>query len=165
MGPLAKDDHYNRDVFHKYEVDQNKRMAKQRRELQHQMARLRAANGLKWGDLNAGAETLSVQRTLVRPRGGGWKFDHTKTKRGKRTLALPDGLITTLLAHRDLAMPREHGLMFVAENGEALDMGNVRRRNSGRYRPGQSSMTPTISARCGTRTPRSSWWQVFIRRW
>lgn len=87
------------------------------------------AAGLKWGDLDPVSGTLSVQRTVVRPKGGGWRFDHTKTKRGRRTLALPGGLVTTLLSHRDAAPYSEHDLMFPTVLGEALEMNNVRNRN------------------------------------
>lgn len=87
------------------------------------------AAGLKWSDLNAVSGTLSVQRTVVRPKGGGWRFDHTKTKRGRRTLALPAGLVTTLLSHKDAVPYSEHGLMFPTAQGEALEMNNVRNRN------------------------------------
>ena len=87
------------------------------------------AAGLKWSDLDTGTKSLSVQRSIVRPKGGGWAFGHTKTKRGKRTLALPDGLIATLLEHRSGTPESRHGLMFPNETGEALDMDNVRNRN------------------------------------
>ena len=87
------------------------------------------AAGLKWSDLDPVSGMLSVQRTVVRPKGGGWRFDHTKTKRGRRTLALPAGLITTLLSYEDATPPNEHGLMFSTGLGEALELNNVRNRN------------------------------------
>ena len=89
------------------------------------------AAGLKWSDLDPTSKMLGVQRTVVRPKGGGWKFDQPKTRRGRRTLALPDGLIATLHEHRAAAPPNEHGLMFASENGEALEMNNFRNRNFG----------------------------------
>ncbi len=87
------------------------------------------AIGLKWSDLDPLSSTLSVQRTVVRPKGGGWCFGPTKTKRGRRTLALPAGLVTTLLAHRAASPPNEHELMFTTVLGEALELSNLRSRN------------------------------------
>lgn len=87
------------------------------------------AAGLKWQDLDTMNKSLSVRRKLVRPQGGGWKLEEPKTKQGKRTLALNDGLITTLLEHKASALPNEHGLMFATVSGEPLDMCNVLRRN------------------------------------
>jgi integrase len=87
------------------------------------------AAGLKWNDLDMSTKTVSVRRTVARPKGGGWTFEQTKTKRGKRTIALPDGLISTLLEHRDTSPYSKHDLMFPAVNGEPLDMNNVRHRN------------------------------------
>lgn len=87
------------------------------------------AAGLKWSDLDPVSGMLSVQRTVVRPKGGGWRFDHTKTKRGRRTLALPAGLVTTLLTHKRAAPKNDHGLMFSTALGEAVELNNVRNRN------------------------------------
>ena len=87
------------------------------------------AAALRWPDLDPQAKTLSVRRTVVRPKGGGWQYEEPKTKRGKRTIALPDGLITTLLEHRESAPPSEHDLIFPATNGEPLNVNNVRNRN------------------------------------
>ena len=92
-------------------------------------ARPSEAAALRWGDLELHTKTLSIRRTVVRPKGGGWCFEEPKTKRGKRTIALPDGLITTLLEYRESAPPSEHDLMFPAVNGEPLNINNVRNRN------------------------------------
>lgn len=87
------------------------------------------AAGLKWSDLDTVSKTLSVQRTVVRPKGGGWRFDHPKTKRGRRTLALPAGLVATLISHKAAAPGSEHDLMFPTPLGEAVELNNVRNRN------------------------------------
>ena len=92
------------------------------------------AAGLKWSDLDLSTKTLSVRRSVVRHRGGGWRFEEPKTKKGRRTVALPDGLIATLLTHKQSAPPSGHDLMFPALNGEPLDMNNVRHRNFTRVR-------------------------------
>lgn len=81
-----------------------------------------AAAGLQWQDFDPLSKRLSVRRTVVRPKGGGWKFEEPKTRRGKRTLTLSDGLITALLEYRESAPFSEHDLMFPATNGEPLDM-------------------------------------------
>ena len=80
------------------------------------------AAGLKWSDLDLSTKTLSVRRSVVRHRGGGWRFEEPKTKKGRRTVALPDGPIATLLTHKQSAPPSGHDLMFPALNGEPLDM-------------------------------------------
>lgn len=87
------------------------------------------AIGLKWIDLEPHAKTLSIRRVVVRPKGGGWLFEEPKTKRGKRTIALPDGLLATLAEYRECAPYSEHGLMFPTLNGEPLSVDNLRNRN------------------------------------
>lgn len=87
------------------------------------------AAGLKWQDLEVTAKTLTVRRTVSRYTGAGWRFEKPKSKRGTRTIAIPDGLMLTLLEHRESAPLSEYDLLFPALNGEPLDMQNVLNRN------------------------------------
>lgn len=87
------------------------------------------AAGLKWDDLDIATRTLSVRRTIVRPKGSKWRFGSPKTKRGNRTIALPESLVVTLLKRKESGPYSEHGLMFPSLSGDPLDMNNLRNRN------------------------------------
>ena len=89
------------------------------------------AAALKWSDLDlkSPVPTLSVKRSLKRPKGRGWHFGDVKRKRSRRTLDLPEGLRVILLEHLAERIPSPHGLVFCTADGEPLDMNNFNRRN------------------------------------
>ncbi|MCA9877557.1 MAG: site-specific integrase [Thermomicrobiales bacterium] len=57
--------------------------------------------GLKWGDLDLGAGTLSVQRSLQWQREGKYQFVDPKTSRSRRRIHLSKAAVATLRAHKD----------------------------------------------------------------
>lgn len=58
--------------------------------------------GLKWSDLDCDSNpaVVHVQRTLQWNKGGGYRFDKVKTKKSRRNITLPAGLISQLQEHR-----------------------------------------------------------------
>lgn len=91
--------------------------------------------GLRWGDLNR--TQLSVQRSLVRSRGGEWTLGKTKTGRS-RVIELPALTAEALREHRAVQVGerlaagpeyKDHDLIFACRNGEPLDLGNLKRRH------------------------------------
>ena len=52
--------------------------------------------GLKWTDIDLEKGTLSVRRALSRLRGGEWRLGEPKTKRSRRSMPIPLGLIKSL---------------------------------------------------------------------
>ncbi|MCW5867440.1 MAG: site-specific integrase [Candidatus Eremiobacteraeota bacterium] len=54
----------------------------------------------RWSDIDWKARTVSFERSLVRPRGGGWAVNSPKTKRSVRKVSLPEQMLTLLAAHR-----------------------------------------------------------------
>ena len=55
---------------------------------------------LKWSDLDLDARTVTVTRTLVWRKGGGWYFGEPKTARSRRTITFPDPLARLLRTHK-----------------------------------------------------------------
>ncbi len=93
------------------------------------------ALGLKWEDLVG--EKLAVRRTLIRPAGGGWQLEETKTGKG-RTVTLPAAAIRALKAHKarqaqgKLQLGAEyagHGFVFATDFGGPLQWTNIMARN------------------------------------
>jgi integrase len=88
------------------------------------------ALALQWKDIDLISNTLSVRRTLQRVTGVGLVFDPPKTKRSKRTIALPMPLVAALHTHkaaqlgeRMLAANEWHDgdLVFAQLNGRPID--------------------------------------------
>lgn len=86
------------------------------------------ALGLRWGDLDGASGTLSVSRVVVRPAGGGWRFEAPKTSKSRRSFAIPQGLVHLLRMHADKPRSNPHGLMFPNVGGEPLHIQNLSRR-------------------------------------
>ncbi|MEO8053430.1 MAG: tyrosine-type recombinase/integrase, partial [Acidobacteriota bacterium] len=89
---------------------------------------------LKWPDLNLGAGTIRVVRSLDWFHGGGWEFAETKRPRSRRTIKLQTHVISALRAHRTTqdklrcdAANRwtENDLIFTTRTGGPLDERNV----------------------------------------
>lgn len=56
--------------------------------------------GLKWEDIDWGNRTLSVQRQLFRPKGGGFEFTKPKSRNGSRTIKLGQSILEVLRDHQ-----------------------------------------------------------------
>ena len=52
--------------------------------------------GIKWSDIDFGAGTLSIRRTITKKRGGGVSIGETKTTTSERTIILPPSVLTLL---------------------------------------------------------------------
>lgn len=85
--------------------------------------------GLQWDDVDWIKHTITVQRAVFQPIGGGWVFQSPKTKRGIRTVQVTEGMMVQLRAQmqqnetmRRLARKRwqEHGLIFPSLVGTPL---------------------------------------------
>ena len=91
--------------------------------------RTEEARALRWDHLDLEAGTVAVWRS-VRSHGD------VKTDRSRRTLGLPQAVVTALRAHEERqdaerrlaeSMWTEHGLVFATQLGGPLDAGNIRR--------------------------------------
>ena len=91
--------------------------------------RTEEARALRWDHLDLEAGTVAVWRS-VRSDGD------VKTERSRRTLGLPQAVVTALRAHKERqdaerqlaeSMWTEHGLVFATQLGGPLDAGNIRR--------------------------------------
>lgn len=92
--------------------------------------------GLKWADISWQRGVLYVRRQVHRVKGAGMQFSEPKTKAGKRTIKLGEGMLQALREHkqrqeieRAAAGNRwqEADLMFTSKYGGCLDQSNVRR--------------------------------------
>ncbi len=99
--------------------------------------------GLKWKDIDFDRRTATVQRVLVRSKmsGGGWYFAKPKTLKSRRTVPMPDEIMTRLKTHRTeqlrlmMTLGSEYerrDLVFANEFGRPLDLKNLRTRNFAR---------------------------------
>ena len=88
--------------------------------------------GLTWADVDLRVGRLTVRRTLGRIDGA-LRFDEPKSRRSRRTLALPPVAVAALRAHRVLQEQdqrlagdrwREHGLVFPTGIGTPLEPRN-----------------------------------------
>jgi len=94
------------------------------------------ALGLKWGDIGLESGTVVVRNTLDRHRGE-FRLVEPKTKKSRRTLALPAIAVTALKAHRAaqaeerlaVGLDRQDiwGLAFTTPFGAPLHGSNVTR--------------------------------------
>lgn len=55
---------------------------------------------VRWSDICWESRTVSFQRSLVRPLGGGWKTNSPKTKQSVRKVSLPERMLDLLAEHR-----------------------------------------------------------------
>jgi integrase len=90
------------------------------------------ALALRWSDVDWESGTFTVRRDLVRPQGGGFLFEPTKTVESERSysLRLP-GLFDALKSQQALQAQdrllagstwKDHGLVFAAQNGNPIQM-------------------------------------------
>jgi len=96
------------------------------------------ALGLKWSDVDFKNNRVTVNRSLIRFRKGGWELKDTKTGPG-RTIPLPSSTIKDLREHKDdqneyimQTKPGQYNsknFVFAAENGEPLSDRNINQRH------------------------------------
>lgn len=55
---------------------------------------------VRWSDIDWAAKTVTFQRSLVRPLGGGWKTNSPKTKQSVRKVSLPERMVAMLAEHK-----------------------------------------------------------------
>lgn len=67
------------------------------------------ALGLQWDSIDVATRTLTVKQALQRRQGGGLVLAPPKSRAGRRTIVLPDALVTELREHR--ARPNEERLL------------------------------------------------------
>lgn len=103
------------------------------------MAYLGTVDGLRWGEvaglrvshLDFAARTLTITETVVRGRRGLIGFGEPKSAAGRRTLAVPVGLVEMLAKHmeaRGLSASDGNALLFTAPSGGLLRYSNWVRR-------------------------------------
>lgn len=89
---------------------------------------------LQWKDIDLKHGSVMVRRALVRPTGGGWKFEEPKTARSRRSLPIPATMAKQLIEHRRLQLQERMRLgseyhnqdfVFATEMGEPLMLQNL----------------------------------------
>jgi integrase len=92
--------------------------------------------GLKWSDVDWEKGILVVQRQVKRIPGQGWKFSAPKTKAGRRTIKLGEGLVQELRSHKDRQAFQkavvgdrwqEHDLICPSSIGTPCNQSNLRK--------------------------------------
>lgn len=94
---------------------------------------------LKWSDIDFSRNTVTFQRTLLWRKGGGWYFDEEmKTFHSRRTIPLPEMLLTKIKRHRIKQVRQvillgasfeRNNLVFANDVGTPLHYGNLTKRN------------------------------------
>jgi integrase len=91
--------------------------------------------GLKWGDLHWNSGTLDILRQVQGVRGQGWNFTEPKTRSGRRSILLGEGVLQALRLHRDRQQLqkatagerwKELDLIFPSSVGTPMDASNLR---------------------------------------
>ncbi|QQS46823.1 MAG: site-specific integrase [Acidobacteriota bacterium] len=89
---------------------------------------------LQWRDVNLEKGTVTVQRVLIRRKGGGWYYAEPKTSRSRRTMPLPASMVAHLRSHRRIQAEERlragseyqmNDLVFATEFGTPLDISNL----------------------------------------
>lgn len=97
--------------------------------------------GLQWKDVELEKGIVTVCRTLVRRKGGGWYYGEPKTPRSRRNIPLPTSMLRALIMHkRQQAETRlkagaeyqNNDLVFATGDGTPLLLRNIIRRH---FRP------------------------------
>ncbi|MDY6827584.1 MAG: site-specific integrase [Bacillota bacterium] len=88
------------------------------------------ALALKWSDIDFEKKRVTVNRSLTRPRGGGWRLQELKTSGSRRTVPLPATVINDLREHKNnQKIVKLDGFVFSAKGGEPAHEGNISRRH------------------------------------
>lgn len=77
---------------------------------------------LRWSEFDPVARTLTIARSLEKTKTHGVRFKEPKTPRGRRTIAIDDGLATLLVAEREKALRLVAGV----GDGGAVDLSLVK---------------------------------------
>ena len=77
---------------------------------------------LRWSDLDVDAKALRIERSIERTKAHGRRIKEPKTKRGKRTVVVPDVLMSILLAERE----RYQRLVAGVSATDKVDLGLVK---------------------------------------
>jgi len=90
--------------------------------------------GLTWSDVDSKAQTVTIQRSMKRRKGGGWYLTPPKSPKSLRAIPITPDIARGLEDRRQLearmkAGPdwTDHGFVFTDEVGEPLHMDRVRR--------------------------------------
>jgi integrase len=90
--------------------------------------------GLRWQDVDLNAGTLTVNQTIYRVRGKGVIAAAPKTERSRRTLHLPESVVSALRSHRARQLQerlaagrdwKDTGLVFASRVGTPVDQRNL----------------------------------------
>ena len=90
--------------------------------------------GLRWQDVDLNAGTLTVNQTIYRVRGKGVIAAAPKTERSRRTLHLPESVVSALRSHRARQLQerlaagrdwKDTGLVFTSRIGTPVDQRNL----------------------------------------
>lgn len=90
------------------------------------------ALGLRWEDVDLDAGELHVRQTLMRVTGKGLVFGTPKSETSKRSVAIPDSLLSSLRTHRAAQNAKrleagdqwqDTGLVFTMDDGRPIDPG------------------------------------------
>ena len=93
---------------------------------------------LRWADVNFARQRIAIRRSLVWPKGGGFKITEPKTPRSRRSIPLSASTMTELRNHkRNQAEERlklgskykNQDIVFAAESGTPLLWRNLTRRH------------------------------------
>jgi integrase len=85
--------------------------------------------GLRRGDIDLEARTVRVIRQLNEVSGGGFEFGLPKSRAGKRTVPIPEVIVTVIRWHLAcFAQQEDDGLVFTSPEGKPLRHTNFRRR-------------------------------------
>jgi integrase len=93
---------------------------------------------LKWSDIDLSKGTATVQRSLQRPKGGGWYYGEPETSRSRRTIPLPPSIVRSLMVHKRQqsearlkpgASYQQHDLVLAGVDGAPFMLSNLTRRH------------------------------------
>lgn len=85
--------------------------------------------GLRRCDIDLEGRTVRVVRQLNEVSGGGFEFGPPKSRAGKRSVPIPEVIVTVIRWHLAcFAQPEDDGLVFTSPEGKPLRHTNFRRR-------------------------------------
>jgi integrase len=94
--------------------------------------------GLQWKDIDFEQKVLSIKRTVIEVKGGGFRFDEPKTAGSRRSIPISQGLIDMIKRHRRKQLEakmklgseyQNYELVFASEIGTPLQKKNIRDRH------------------------------------
>ena len=94
--------------------------------------------GLQWKDIDFEQKVLSIKRTVIEVKGGGFRFDEPKTAGSRRSIPISQGLVDSIKRHRRKQLEakmklgseyQNNDLVFASEIGTPLQKKNIRDRH------------------------------------